>query len=135
MKKYKYIINDKEFTVTVGKRQDGIATVTVNDETYDVKVVPEQTVVKKTVVKKPATPVNTENKNYLQDALRAPIPGTIVDIFAKEGDKIKEGDTILVLEAMKMNNNLTADKDGVIKEILVQNGETVKENTALVTFE
>ena len=129
MKKYKYIINDKEFTVTVGKRQDGIATVTVNDETYDVKVVPEQTVVKKTVVKKPATPVNTENKNYLQDALRAPIPGTIVDICAKEGD------TILVLEAMKMNNNLTADKDGIIKEILVQNGETVKENTALVTFE
>ena len=135
MKKYKYIINDKEFTVTVGKRQDGIATVTVNDETYDVKVVPEQTVVKKSVVKKPATPVNTENKNYLQDALRAPIPGTIVDICAKEGDKIKEGDTILVLEAMKMANNLEANKSGKVTAICVKAGESVMEDTPLVVIE
>ena len=59
----------------------------------------------------------------------------VIEILAKSGQQVKEGDTLIVLEAMKMNNNLTAEKDGVVKSILVAEGEAVKENTPLVTFE
>ena len=77
----------------------------------------------------------TGEKNDLQDALRSPLPGTIVDIPVKVGLEVKEGDTLIVLEAMKMDNNLTAERDVKIKAILVNEGDAVKENTPLVTFE
>ncbi len=48
---------------------------------------------------------------------------------------MKEGDSLIILEAMKMDNNLTAEHDGKVKAILVEEGEVVKENTPLVTFE
>ena len=135
MKEYKYIINGKEYTVSVGERKDGISPVTVNGETYDVALVPEPKKERKVVVKAPASTPKTEEKDDLQDALRSPLPGTIVDIPVKVGLEVKEGDTLIVLEAMKMDNNLTAERDGKIKAILVNEGDAVKENTPLVTFE
>lgn len=135
MKKYKYNINGNEYVVAVGERKDGVTNVTVNGESYNVALVPEPVVEKKVVVKPAAPAKKAEGNNDLQDAVRSPLPGTIVDIPAKVGDEVKEGDTLIVLEAMKMNNNLTAEKDGKIKAILVEEGETVKENTPLVTFE
>ncbi len=135
MKEYKYIINGKEYTVSVGERKDGISPVTVNGETYDVALVPEPKKERKVVVKAPASTPKTGEKDDLQDALRSPLPGTIVDIPVKAGLEVKEGDTLIVLEAMKMDNNLTAERDGKIKAILVNEGDAVKENTPLVTFE
>ena len=135
MKEYKYIINGKEYTVSVGERKDGISPVTVNGETYDVALVPEPKKERKVVVKAPASTPKTEEKDDLQDALRSPLPGTIVDIPVKVGLEVKEGDTLIVLEAMKMDNNLTAERDVKIKAILVNEGDAVKENTPLVTFE
>jgi len=135
MKEYKYIINGKEYTVSVGERKDGISPVTVNGETYDVALVPEPKKGRKVVVKAPASTPKTGEKDDLQDALRSPLPGTIVDIPVKVGLEVKEGDTLIVLEAMKMDNNLTAERDGKIKAILVNEGDAVKENTPLVTFE
>ena len=135
MKEYKYIINGKEYTVSVGERKDGISPVTVNGETYDVALVPEPKKERKVVVKALASTPKTGEKNDLQDALRSPLPGTIVDIPVKVGLEVKEGDTLIVLEAMKMDNNLTAERDGKIKAILVNEGDAVKENTPLVTFE
>lgn len=136
MKEYKYNINGKEYVVAVGERKDGVTNVTVNGESYDVALVPEPVVEKKKVVVKAAAPApKAEGKDDLQDALRSPLPGTIVDIPAEVGKEVKEGDVLVVLEAMKMNNNLTAEKDGKVKAILVSEGEAVKENTPLVTFE
>ena len=135
MKEYKYIINGKEYTVSVGERKDGISPVTVNGETYDVALVPEPKKERKVVVKAPASIPKTGEKDDLQDALRSPLPGTIVDIPVNVGLEVKEGDTLIVLEAMKMDNNLTAERDGKIKAILVNEGDAVKENTPLVTFE
>ncbi|MBO5616357.1 MAG: biotin/lipoyl-binding protein [Prevotella sp.] len=135
MKEYKYIINGKEYTVSVGERKDGISPVTVNGETYDVALVPEPKKERKVVVKAPASTPKTGEKDDLQDALRSPLPGTIVDIPVNVGLEVKEGDTLIVLEAMKMDNNLTAERDGKIKAILVNEGDAVKENTPLVTFE
>ena len=135
MKEYKYLINGREYAVSVGERKDGVTSVTVNGEAYDVTLIPEPAVEKKVVVKTPSAKPQSGEKDDLQDALRSPLPGTIVGIPAEVGMEVKEGDTLVVLEAMKMNNNLVAERNGKVKAILVEEGEAVKENTPLVTFE
>ena len=67
--------------------------------------------------------------------VNAPMPGMIKQLSKEEGATVKKGEVILILEAMKMDNNLTAEHDGKVKAILVEEGEVVKENTPLVTFE
>ncbi len=67
--------------------------------------------------------------------IRCPIPGEVRKVAVKPGDTVREGDLVLVIEAMKMENNIVADADGRVKEVLVQVGDTVKMNQALVTLE
>jgi len=67
--------------------------------------------------------------------IKAPMPGLILDINVKEGQEVKEDDTILILEAMKMENVLTSPRDGIIKSIGAKNGEAVEKNQLLITFE
>ena len=136
MKQYKYQINGNRYEVSVETpAADGTIAVTVNGETYSVVREPEPVVEKKKVVVKPVAAKPTTGTDEMQDALRSPLPGTIVEILAKTGQQVKEGETLIVLEAMKMNNNLTAERDGIVKSILIEEGEAVKENTPLVTFE
>jgi biotin carboxyl carrier protein len=67
--------------------------------------------------------------------IKAPMPGLILDVQVQEGQEVKEGDYMLVLEAMKMENTLTAPRDGVIKSIEVKKGETVEKNQLLIEME
>lgn len=62
------------------------------------------------------------------------IPGTILDIFVKEGDEVKEGDNLLLLEAMKMRNKVTAPISGTIKSICITTNEIVPKNKLLIEF-
>ena len=73
--------------------------------------------------------VNTNN------AVKAPLPGVITSIEVAVGDEVKAGDTVLVLEAMKMANNIEAEKDGKVTAILIQAGQSVMEDDALVVIE
>lgn len=66
--------------------------------------------------------------------MRAPLPGTIVAIEVREGDKVKAGQELLTLEAMKMKNAIRSDRDGEIAKINVAVGDLVKHNEPLVTF-
>ncbi|MCF6185251.1 MAG: biotin/lipoyl-binding protein [Bacteroidales bacterium] len=63
------------------------------------------------------------------------MPGLIVKIPVKKDDFVKQGEILLVLEAMKMENNLKAEHDVTIKNILVQNGNSVEKNEVLIVFE
>lgn len=63
------------------------------------------------------------------------IPGTIVEIRVKAGDKVKKGDSLMLFKAMKMDNNILADKDGTIKSINVIVGENVPKGTVMIEFE
>lgn len=63
------------------------------------------------------------------------IPGTIRDIYVKKGQKVKKGDNLLILEAMKMRNRLKAPIDGIIKSVKVSTNELVTKNQLLVDFE
>jgi len=67
--------------------------------------------------------------------VKAPLPGVIVDVKVKPGDEIKRGDTVVILDAMKMENNITSDRAGKIAEICVAPGESVMEGKDLVILE
>ena len=124
MKDYKYTINGNKYEVAIGDIVDNIADVTVNGE---VVVKP---------VAQPVAPVNTNNpRANMNNALKAPLPGIITEIKVNVGDDVKVGDTVVVLEAMKMANNLEAEKGGKVTSILVQEGESVMEDTPLVVIE
>ena len=67
--------------------------------------------------------------------IKAPMPGLILDIKVKEGQEVKEGDTLLILEAMKMENSITAPRDAVIKQVPITKGNTVAKNELLIEME
>jgi biotin carboxyl carrier protein len=67
--------------------------------------------------------------------IKAPMPGLVLDIVVKLGQEVNEGDSILILEAMKMENNIKSPTTGVIKEIKCKKGIAVEKNEVLVLFE
>ncbi|MCH5309415.1 MAG: acetyl-CoA carboxylase biotin carboxyl carrier protein subunit [Prevotella sp.] len=133
MKEYKYTINGNKYEVVVGDITDNIATLTVNGEEYTVEMEKEPEPEKPKPVVRPVVP--SRPRQVDRNALKAPLPGVITDIKVKEGDEVKEGDTLVVLEAMKMDNNLTAERDGKVTAVCVNVGETVMENDDLVVLE
>ncbi len=135
---FKYTINGKKYEVTVGTIEGDNVEITVNGEAYNVELEPKPQTKPRPVVKAPApkaAPKAEHEGPNLQDALKAPLPGTIIDILVKEGDEVKENQPLVILEAMKMNNNLVAERDGKVAKIFVEAGEAVMENTPLVAFE
>ena len=70
----------------------------------------------------------------LNDIL-APMPGIIIGLEVKQGDMVREGDTVLILEAMKMENSIKCPKDGIIKSIFVEKGSAVEKNKLLIELE
>ena len=69
------------------------------------------------------------------DPIKAPMPGNILDVKAKVGDKVKNGDAIVILEAMKMENPIPAPRDGTITSITVTKGATVEAGQVLATIQ
>ena len=67
--------------------------------------------------------------------IKAPMPGLILEVNVEKGSQVKEGDFLLVLEAMKMENTITAPRDGVVKSIQIKKGETVEKNQLLIEME
>ena len=67
--------------------------------------------------------------------VKAPMPGIILEMKAQPGDKVKKGDTLLILEAMKMENAILSPKDGVIKSVWSNKGDTVDKNKLLIELE
>ena len=66
--------------------------------------------------------------------LKAPMPGLVVEVSVKEGQEVKKGDTLVVLEAMKMENNIKALGDGVVSNIPIKAGDKVEKNQVLIKF-
>ena len=143
MKEYKYTINGNKYEVTINGIEDNIANITVNGEEYKVEMEKELEPEKKKVVVKPvAQPAATETaatgssaKVNLNNAVKSPLPGVITEIKVAVGDTVKAGDTVVVLEAMKMANNLDAERGGKVTAVLVSEGESVMEDTPLVVIE
>ena len=132
MKTYKYIINGHEYEVAVDGIVDHVAKVTVNGESYDVKLPEPEKPAERPVVK-PVTASAAQGPK--RSTIKAPLPGVIIEVTVKVGDEIKRGDTVAVLEAMKMDNQLSSDRAGKVAEICVEAGQTVMEGTDLIVLE
>jgi biotin carboxyl carrier protein len=67
--------------------------------------------------------------------VKAPMPGLVLDILVEPGNEIEKGDTLLVLEAMKMENSIKSPTEGTVKSVAVEKGIAVEKNTVLIEFE
>ena len=143
MKEYKYKINGNLYNVVIGDIEENIAHVEVNGTHYTVEMEkkPKAAPAPKPVVRpaaKPAAapaPVAKPAAGGAKSGVKSPLPGVILDIKVNVGDEVKKGQTLIILEAMKMENSINADKDGKIAAINVSKGESVLEGTDLVIIE
>ena len=143
MKEYKYTINGEKYEVIVKEVVDTKATVTVNGNDYTVEwEKPEEkkpVVVAKPVVKPTAAPVSTPAAVAAAPvnghAIKTPLPGVIIDVKVNVGDSVTKGQTVVLLEAMKMENNINADRDGKVASISVAKGDTVADGAVLIVLE
>ncbi|MGN0221325.1 MAG: biotin/lipoyl-containing protein [Prevotella sp.] len=143
MKKFKYTINGTKYDVSVEPLSSEQVSVTVNGETYVVDMEkekePEQV---KPLVKpvaapapQPAAASSNNSRVYNDKVVKAPLPGVIIDVKVKVGDVIENGETVVILEAMKMNNNLTAECSGTVVAVNVQPGNSVMEDDVLIEIQ
>lgn len=141
MKTFKYIIDGKEYQVEITDVVDNKAQVTVNGNDFQVEMEVQPEAEKKTVTQLPQTDEKVETEPSTtgqvntEQAIKAPLPGVITEIKVSVGDQVKAGDTVVVLEAMKMANNIEAEKDGTVTAICIKQGESVMEDTPLVVIE
>ena len=140
MKQFKFKINGSEYQADIKSIVDNQVTVELNGVSYDVELEKSQ---KKTPVLTVPRVINTtlaDNKKTAKPGtnqpgtVTAPIPGSIIKINCKVGDSVKLGDTIILLEAMKMQNEIQATATGIVKQIYVKEGDAVMEGTDLITI-
>lgn len=138
MKKFKFTIRGNEYEVHIKSFDDNIAEIDVNGSIYQVELAEEVKTTKtpKLVRSKPVPTKETKPKPAAGlSKVDAPLPGTIFKVLVKEGDAVKKGQAILILEAMKMENNILAEKDGVINKIHIAEGDSVLQGDILVEIE
>lgn len=136
MKEYKYKINGENYNVTINEVGQTTAQVEVNGVAYSVEwEKPEAP--KPVVVAKPAAPAAKPAASGATEgyAIKTPLPGVIIDVKVNVGDTVAKGQTVAILEAMKMENNISSDRDGKVASIAVSKGETVADGAILITLE
>ena len=150
MKEYKLKINGNDYNVTINDVEDSVAKVEVNGTPFTVEF--EAPISKKAIKVKPAAtsapavspvagrpsvatstpPVTTSAAPAAGGTeVTSPLPGVILDVLVKEGDSVKQGQTVMMLEAMKMENAIEAPADGVVKAIKAKKGDSVLEGAVL----
>ena len=141
MKNYKLKINGNDYTVDMNEVEGQEIKLDVNGTSYVVTVDQEIKQQKKTVVSTPRPQVTPAAGGSVQKSnapagskVTTPLPGTILDVFVNVGDTVKEGQTVVLLEAMKMENNIEADVAGTVKEVKVRKGDSVLEGDVLVVI-
>lgn len=77
----------------------------------------------------------TLGKSKKINEVKSPMPGLILEILVEEGQEVKEDETLLILEAMKMENSITSPRDGILKKIAIKKGEAVDKGVLLIEFE
>ena len=144
MATYKVRVDGKEHDVTVVENVTGGATVTVGDREFEVELVgtagsaarPRASAARSAseapVAVASAAPAAAPSDGA---SVMAPIPGKIIAIHVKQGDTVEAGQVILILEAMKMENNIAAPRAGTVKEIAVTEGAEVADGQLLIAIE
>ncbi|HOR76910.1 MAG TPA: biotin/lipoyl-binding protein [Bacteroidales bacterium] len=142
MKKFKFSIEGHDYDIEIMDFEDQIAKVEVNGTVYSVKLHQEikqsktpKLVRKEVEIKRQDHKIKKTIVKTVGFEVKSPLPGDIIQIFVKEGDVVKLGDKLLVYEAMKMQNTILAERDGIIKNLKVQQGDTVLQDETLMEIE
>ena len=145
MKNFKFTINGNEYDAEIIGIEENIAEVSVNGVSYTVEIDRKmQTVKTPKLVRTMAVPSTDSHPSVSKTAspsapkgtgsIKSPLPGVILEIFVREGDTVKIGQKLLMLEAMKMENNINADKEGRVASIKVGKGDSVMEGDILIVI-
>lgn len=143
MKSFKYTINGNVYKVHINSVVDDIAEVEVNGTPYQVKMekpAKKQMVTLKRPAQAPTTAsgepvVSRPAASTTKGAVKSPLPGVILQVNCKVGDAVKRGQNLLVLEAMKMENNIHSQVSGTVTKILVNPGDSVLEGADIMIIE
>jgi biotin carboxyl carrier protein len=146
-------INGKSYSVTINEFSAYEAVVTVNDKTYTVGLkdlgieqasdlhpkatpTPAPSSVTPMTIPSSAGPTLHKPKTISSGlTIAAPLPGLILKLSVKEGDMVKAGQHVIIMEAMKMENEIQAPKDGKVKSVLVKEGDSVNEGDIMIKLE
>ena len=142
MKSFKYTINGNVYKVHINSVVDDIADVEVNGTPYQVKLekpAKKQMVTLKRPAQAPTTAsgdpvVSRPAASTTQGAVKTPLPGVILQVKCNVGDTVKRGQTLIILEAMKMENDIVAPQDGTVASINVTAGQSVESGAVLATM-
>ena len=157
MNKYQYKVKGVDYEVEIAEVEGNIAKVNVNGIPFEVELqkpinaakhptmtapkvqAPQPAAAKPAAAPAAAPAAQSEAAAAAAaagagQAVKAPLPGTITDIRVQVGQQVSAGDIVLVLEAMKMQNNIEADHDGTVTSVLVTRGDTVMEGATLITI-
>jgi len=143
MKKFKFTINGNQYETEIQNIDDNIAEVEVNGTLYKVEVerglkttktpkLVRSTVAPSTDIHPSTAKTSSPSTPKGTGTIKSPLPGVILDIFVKEGDAVKIGQKLLMLEAMKMENNIEADQAGTVVSISKKKGDNVMEGDVLI---
>ena len=142
MSNYKFKISGKEYNVTIGEIENKIAKVNVNGTDYEVEL-ENQPVAAPAAAPVAAAPAAQAAPAAAAPAAKpagpgvkvtSPLPGVIIEVSVKEGQAVKAGQKVAVIEAMKMENEIAATQDGTVTAIHVAKGDSVLEGADVVTI-
>lgn len=135
MKKFKFKIQGNPYEVEVKDFEENIALVEVNGTTYEVEIEKQMVTTKTPVLVRKPVKMKPEDEKLVKSTgsllIKAPLPGNIMQISKKTGDPVKKGELVLIYEAMKMENQILAEKDGTIGVIKVATGDAVLQGDVL----
>ncbi len=148
MKKFKFSIEGNSYSVNIKSVDGNKAEIEVNGKSYNVGLEQEVNTLKTPILVRKEVQTNpVENKITVKaapvsasakpsaNAIKSPLPGSIIRIITTVGATVKEGDVLLIMESMKMENNILAEKNGVIKSIAVTAGQAVLQDDILMDME
>ncbi len=149
MNKYQYKVQGVDYEVEIEEVEGNIAKVNVNGIPFEVELQQPINAAKHPTIVKPkveapkpvataaptaATPAQPAAPAGSGNPVKAPLPGTITNINVKVGDTVAVGDVVVVLEAMKMQNDIEAEYAGTVTSITVNPGDSVMEGATLLTI-
>ena len=145
MKKFKFKINGNQYNAEVISVEDNIAEIEINGTKYSVEVDKAMQPVKTPkLVRSAVVPSTDSHPSVAKTAspagpkgagtIKSPLPGVVLELFVQVGDNVKIGQRVLILEAMKMENNIEADKAGTVVSIGKNKGDSVMEGDVLIVI-
>lgn len=144
MKKFDFNINGDDYHVHIKSVDSDIAQIEVNGTPYSVKVKQEIKTSKTPILVRKEGQSKSADKRIIENlspvsnsskpsakAIKSPLPGSIIKVLVNEGDAFKEGDVLMVMESMKMENNILAERSGTIVKVCAPAGSSVLQDADL----